>query len=119
MKNYLTIWQRWRAAKLAVLTQHERVTPFMRKIVADIKAVSSQDLPAYALPIPGTVLMLFPALNGGFAYSYSGRWREVPNPAESWNCTLAEAEASAAYLASLQEEEIRQLFRVWSEKAVV
>ncbi len=115
MKNYLTVWTRWARAKAAILAEHQRIAPLISVIRDEITALSGQMVESVALDIPGLPILFYP-LWQGFAYTYSPGWDAVPQTHTHWNWSLREAEAVASWMRSLQEEEIKILFRQWADK---
>lgn len=116
MKNYMTVWNRWAAAKATIVAEHARLTPTVEAIKAEIIAVSGQSIASVHVEIPGVKLRFYPFWKGGFAFTYSIGWESTPDAAKNWDWTLKQTEAVASFLQSLQEEEIKILFRQWADE---
>ncbi len=115
VKNYMSVWNKWAAVKAGIVAEHERVKPLIMSIIAEIKAISAQNIDGKnMLEIEGLKIKFFPSWNG-WAYTYATGWDQDPNPTIHWEWTLAEAEAVWKFMKGLQEEEIKTLFRLWSE----
>ena len=115
MKNYLTIAQRWADVKAEIVIEHERVTPLVNKIIEDFKRISGQNIRSQHIGTP-CKLLFYPFWEGGFVYTYSSDWSNKPKVDKNWEWTLSEAQAVLTFLKSLHEEEVKILFRNWSEK---
>lgn len=114
MKNYKTIAQEWAMTKAAILAEHNRVNPLIRQIAAELTAISGQRIGTASIEVvPG--LAFYPFWEGGWQYRYARGYPDKPNPSEHWELSLAQAKTILTYLSSLQEEEVKQLFRRWSE----
>lgn len=113
-KNYKTIWERWATAKTTIVKEHERLQPLIETIKSEIQALSGQALPSTLLDVENLPIKFYPFWKG-FAYTYSHGWDERPNPNSNWSWSLKETEEVAKWMSSLEEEEVKILFRNWSE----
>jgi hypothetical protein len=117
MKNYLSVATEWKKVKSQILEEHNRIVPLVKKLIDDFIEVSHQDIiPKYL--DTDTKIKFYPFW-GGFAYTYGLGWECSPNPEKNWNWTLEESKNVLKFLESLHEEEVKILFRDWSEKVYV
>jgi len=114
MKNYLTIAQRWADVKREILVEHNRVKPVIAQIIEDHERVSGQNLPSEYIRTT-CKLLLYPRYRG-FVYPYSSSWHNDPVVDRNWEWTLKESEQVLIFLKSMHEEELKLLFREWTEK---
>ena len=114
MENHLTIAQRWADVKREILVEHNRVAPMIAEIIEQHENLSGQAIPPKYI---GTTCKLnFYPYWGGFTYTYATGWDSVPNLDTNWKWTLKESEQVLIFLKSMNEEELKLLFREWTEK---
>ena len=120
MKNYLTVAYRWGAAKKGIHAEHERLSPALAKIISEYVAISGQEPDASSL-MACEGLFFYPFWGGwGYAMGYkecASAWTAKPVSAgEHWPAySLKVAENVLVFMQSLHEEELKILFRRWSE----
>ena len=117
MKNYLSIAQKWADVKREILVEHERVTPLVNQIIEDFKRISGQAIPSEYIET-SCKIQFYPYWEGGLAYNCSGAgaWHKMPHVDRHWVWTLSEAQEVLIFLQGMHEEEVKILFREWSEK---
>ncbi len=114
MKNYLSIARRWHNVKHAIIVEYERVRPFIHKYIDESVALSGQQIGDGTTKC--TEKLDFYPFWGGFCFKFDRGWSAVPEFTH-WDVSLAQAEEILKFLQDLSgEEEIRLLFRKWSEQ---
>ena len=114
MKNYLSIAQKWADVKRQILVEHERVAPMIVELTEQFSELSGQSISSEHTDTP-CKLKFYPSW-GGFCYTYSSAWHSAPDVHRNWEWTLKEAQEVLTFLKSMNEEEVKILFREWSEK---
>lgn len=116
MKNYLSVAREWRGVKDSIQAHYERLKPMIAQIIEDHTKLSGQRIGSTHLTSGLPEKLSFYPFWGGWAFKFHHGWWDCPSPQNHWEITISQAREIEDFLASLQgEEEVKLLFRKWTE----